>query len=392
MMHGPNSLVYLSGSVVPSRAANSIHVMKMAHAMAVCGLDVTLVCKGGHGREPGVVDVFGYYGVEPGFSLVQVGGMHIPGHQLLYAWRSVKVARRYSVNGLVYCRDIWSCWLAAEQGMYVAFEAHSMDMFSTAPRRFAFGRIINAKRFRFIVVISRALERDLLKSVPQLKGRTMVAHDAADVVPDGYLALAKGKGGGFQVGYTGHLYRGRGIGLILDIAACCQWATFHIVGGNASDIERLRGQVLDRRLTNVVIHGFVVPGRLNELRSTLDAVLAPYEEKVSVGDNVRDTARWMSPMKIFEYMASGLPIICSDLPVLREVLTDNETALLVMPNNPVEWVAALERLRDDRALRERIALNAARRQRAEFSWLSRAKSIVDFSTSSSCHRNRFPSD
>jgi glycosyltransferase involved in cell wall biosynthesis len=127
-----------------------------------------------------------------------------------------------------------------------------------------------------------------------------------------------------------------------------------------------------------VIHGFIPPGELDQLRRTFDVAIAPYEQKVSV-DGGGDTGRWMSPMKIFEYMALALPIVCSDLPVLREVLTDEVTALLVPPNDPDAWSRALVRLRDDPVLADRIAQNALHQQRTEFNWLARAGAILEFS-------------
>jgi glycosyltransferase involved in cell wall biosynthesis len=52
-------------------------------------------------------------------------------------------------------------------------------------------------------------------------------------------------------------------------------------------------------------------------------------------------------MKVFEYMASGRPIVISDLPVLREVLRPDVDALMVPPEDPDALIAALIRLRDD---------------------------------------------
>ena len=71
----------------------------------------------------------------------------------------------------------------------------------------------------------------------------------------------------------------------------------------------------------------------------------PYQAKVSIGVKGHDTGRWMSPMKMFEYMAAGVPVISSDLAVLREILINEKNALLVSPPIPLNgakhWIFSL---------------------------------------------------
>ena len=66
-----------------------------------------------------------------------------------------------------------------------------------------------------------------------------------------------------------------------------------------------------------------------------------------------------SPLKLFEYMAAGRPIVASDLPSIREVLRDGVNALLVPPGDPVAMAAAIARLLGDRALAARLAARRA---------------------------------
>jgi glycosyltransferase involved in cell wall biosynthesis len=83
-------------------------------------------------------------------------------------------------------------------------------------------------------------------------------------------------------------------------------------------------------------------------------------------------------MKIFEYMASGTPIVASDLPAIAEVLRDEHNALLVPAGDPSALAEALRRLRDDRALGERLARQAGLDVR-QFTWEVRARRILVFS-------------
>lgn len=84
---------------------------------------------------------------------------------------------------------------------------------------------------------------------------------------------------------------------------------------------------------------------------------------------------YSSPLKLFEYMAAGRAIVCTDLPATSEVVRDGETALLVPPGNANALAEAIRRLRDDLALRSRLG-EAARKEVDHFSWQARAKRIL----------------
>lgn len=80
---------------------------------------------------------------------------------------------------------------------------------------------------------------------------------------------------------------------------------------------------------------------------------------------------YWSPLKLFEYMASGRPIVASDLPSIREVLTDGHNGILVEPGNPQALTAAIRRIQEDSALGDRLARQALADVR-EFTWDRRA--------------------
>jgi glycosyltransferase involved in cell wall biosynthesis len=81
-----------------------------------------------------------------------------------------------------------------------------------------------------------------------------------------------------------------------------------------------------------------------------------------------------SPLKLFEYMASGRPIVASDLASIQEVLRDGENAVLVEPGNPQALVAGIRKIKDDPDLAQRVAAQAAQDVR-EFTWARRAERL-----------------
>lgn len=105
------------------------------------------------------------------------------------------------------------------------------------------------------------------------------------------------------------------------------------------------------------------------LYSETDFALMPYQ-------TVLDHADGISPMKLFEAMAAGRPIIASDLPPLREVLSHGENALLVPPDDLQAWTASVERLSREPGLAMRLA-ERARQDVLDHTWDTRARSILE---------------
>jgi glycosyltransferase involved in cell wall biosynthesis len=86
---------------------------------------------------------------------------------------------------------------------------------------------------------------------------------------------------------------------------------------------------------------------------------------------------YASPLKLFEYMASGLPVVAPDQANLREVLVDRENGLLVAPGDGAALLAALKELASDRSLRERLGA-AARGTIVErdLTWRGNARRVI----------------
>jgi len=153
---------------------------------------------------------------------------------------------------------------------------------------------------------------------------------------------------------------------------------FHVVGGTETDLARWRNHGNGNgngNGSNLVFHGHVPLVRTEAYRRAVDVLLAPYQASVRPAGGRADIGRWMSPLKIFEYMGSGRAMIVSDLPVLREIVTDGVTALLARPDDVDAWVGAVERLRDP-ALRQELADRARAQLVDRHTWARRAEDVL----------------
>jgi glycosyltransferase involved in cell wall biosynthesis len=229
-----------------------------------------------------------------------------------------------------------------------------------------------------IVVISAALRADLLAAIAGLPAnRTFVAHDAADP-PCAQDKVAQlnwpARAGALQVGYVGHLYPGKGMEMISNLAEQLPGIDFHVIGGTEQYIAFWRSQV---SASNLHFHGFVEHSKLSAYYDRLDVCLAPLQRRIE-GEAGGDIARWTSPLKIFEYMSTGKAIVASDIAVLREVLTHEVNALLAPPDDRDAWARALLRLQADPQLRSTLAETANRAFRAQHTWRGRAQQILNW--------------
>jgi glycosyltransferase involved in cell wall biosynthesis len=311
-----------------------------------------------------------HYALEHGFRVWTIG-FRQPNSRwvVMFGILSARLLR----IGLVYTREPRFAWWLARAGFSAAVELHH-DHLSFSPKsKDAFAALTEHPRLRGLVAISQAIADAILKDFPSLESKIIVAADGADaaIAPVEPIARLSAK---LSVGYVGHLYPGKGMEIIADLAPLCPWAHFDIVGGRAEDIQYWKERT--GTLANLTLHGPVPHAAVPAKLAQFDVVLAPYKRSVIVSNGRMDVASWMSPLKIFEYMASEKAIVASDLPVLREVLTDGATALLCDPDDVQSWAAALKRLADDPAERQRLGRSARELLLSSYTWKKRAEKIL----------------
>ena len=367
---------YLSSSYLPSRAANSLHVIKMCGALARAGHEVML-----HAMAAGSetdADIFSYYGAAQSFGLRLYPWSQFPAAVRLAALQAGWAARNAD---LVLARNLLAAPVACMLGAPVIYEAHIPVSQNPLARR-VFAWMIDQPNFLRLVVITHSLKAWFVENYPSLAEKIVVLPDAADPVPPHVppyefpSALER-----LQVGYVGHLYDGKGMEVISALPALCPWADFSIVGGMDADVQRWRQAV--GQFPNIRFFGHRLHGETLAFLAAFDVVLLPNQRIVRAaqvgkqGGQPLDIGEWTSPLKMFEYMAAGKAIVASDLPVLREVLRDNDNALLCPPDRPDIWAEKLAALNQDVSLRKRLAASALSDFERSYSWDKRAGLLLD---------------
>jgi len=167
--------------------------------------------------------------------------------------------------------------------------------------------------------------------------------------------------------YVGEISEWHGADLLIDIAEKIDDIVFLMIGKN---LELLREEVEKRNLSEKFIFaGFVKHEDVPKFISAADVAIAPYRK-------TKDMKKfYFSPIKIFEYMACGKPVVASDLEIIRDIISANRCGLLAKPGDAKDFASKIEVLLRDEKMRERMAKNG-RKAVSKYTWDSVADAIL----------------
>lgn len=371
-------IVYLSNSAVPSRTANSVHVMKMCQALAKMGHEVILLTQDNELVDQDCNNIYKFYEVDPIFQIERVSyPRNVKGSGYIYGLKASLIAKKMKAD-IVYGRHIPGLFFSAKLfRTYSILELHQ-PILNKKLTNFMFNSFIKTKKFNKIIVITKALESFYKQKYSLTNAQTFVAHDGADIPTQEIRDIELGGVNYLNIGYVGQLYKGKGMEIIVELARQYPEGDFHIIGGLEKDINDWSSRT--KGLSNIFFYGFVPHAETGSYIKACDIMIAPYKNEVygyGMKNNNINLADWMSPLKIFEYMSYGKPILTSSLPVLKEILTHKENAFLCDANIIDSWVNALNELKKNKVLREKVGNNAKKEFIDKYTWDKRAEKISD---------------
>lgn len=370
-------IALITNSRIPSLTANSIQAMKVAQALMQLDHQVRIFAPAE--TEPATGEtLLTHYGLRltPDLELLPSNPRL---KRLDFVVRAQNAAEKFGAD-LIYTWLPQSAVFALMRNDPVVLEMHA----DVAGRMGAWWlrRFWNARGNKVMTVTTSALRKALERST-NLK----FPNEALIVAPNGVeleryaglpspvearrqLDLPEGP----TVGFTGHIYPGRGADLLFELAQQMPQVNFLWVGGTPELVEFWRGKLNAADMTNVTMTGFVQHEHIPLYQAAADVLLMPYSRSISASSG-QDIAEVINPMKMFEYMAAGRAIVSADLPSIREVLNEG-SSVLCEPGDIDNWRLEIESLLADEP--RRLALGAqACKDVARLTWVKREEMVME---------------
>lgn len=399
-MNSSKKLIYIANLRLPTEKAYGIQIAKMCEAFASQGMDVTLVYPFRKNREKG--DIFSYYSIKNSFIAREIWApdFYFPG---LLDKMAFLIKNYFSAKALInealkenvdiyYTRDEQVAKLLSKQGKNVIFECHR---FSNKRKSFYdYFKKVNLK----MVAISDGLKEDLVKFGIK-DSNILVARDGVDLEEFNVkISKEEARKKFFKnihhesfahkklAVYIGSFYQWKGFSIFSDVARyLCDKNVNYLIcffGGTNKEINKFMNELKKYQkhsslVPMVYLNVFDAEGRVPH--HDVPYILKAADCAILTGNKSETiSAKYTSPLKMFEYMASGCPIVAQDLPSFREVLNENNT-IFAKAGNAEDLADKIAWVFDDKnnELVERMIIKA-REDVQEYTWQKRAEKILNF--------------
>jgi len=355
-------LLYITTLHYPSPYANRVNVMKMSQSFAEL-TDYKIILGD---VSTSVEDVFREYGIDKSFAVAVLYKKPpvLRPRAFFAALKIKKIIASEPPETIFYIRDFllayFLSWISGRFRSMCFIECHALDKFPRAIYKCVL------QKARGIISTNNAKKKYMVESFSIPAEKILVAPNGfdarlfANALDRAQARRELGFGENEKIVlYAGSMQDWKGVGMLFQLARALPAVKFVVVGAShdsqKNGVDLIRSQPYWR-----------VPLFLK----AADMLIAPYQ-----GSDTR-VQLYFSPIKIFEYMASGTPMIVSDIPAIREIV-DDERALFAKMSSHDSFAEKIVWAFEHEAEMEKRAATA-KKCSDDFSWEARALRIEEF--------------
>jgi glycosyltransferase involved in cell wall biosynthesis len=363
-------LYYVANSRIPTEKAHGFQIVRACEEFSRAGFEVELVIPSR--QNPIAKNLFDFYGVSRNFTVRTIQmpdfirfskniGSAAFWLQTFFFLRKLGNAP-FDTSAIIYTRNPEVVRFFKKRRFFAVYEAHNWP-----GSKVALYRLLVRKADRIICNSTGTEKKFRAHGFLQ----TLVAPNGVDIekftVNEDREIVKKELGIPLRkkiVMYAGQFYKWKGVDTVFEA-----WEK-HFSGREDAALVLVGGERRETTSGNIFFFGQQPHETIPRFLFCADILLLP---NAPVTD---ESKFYTSPIKMFEYMASGRPIIASDLPSIREILNE-KNALLFEAGNPSDLAQKIIFLAGNQKLAHEIAMKAYR-DAQKYTWSNRAASIVAF--------------
>ncbi len=364
-------ILYIENIRLPTEKAHGIQIMKMCEAFANSGHQVVLLVPN---RKNNIQeDPFRYYGVKDNFeikrlrvpNILWLGSLGFWIQSMFFAEVSAWYMWKFMPD-ILYSREerILLNFIFIHKNIYWESHRGSWNIAAKIVSKFA----------NKIIVITQGLKDFYVKKTPKLSSKIVIAPDGVDLELFDIslskeecrkkLSLPLDKK---IIIYNGHLYKWKGAHVLAEAAKKLGGNELVVfVGGTTYDLEKFKKEFGDNK--NILILGQRPYLEIPLYLKAADVGVLPNSAKEDIGN------LYTSPLKLFEFMASGVPIVASNVPAISEVLNTSNSFVFNSDDSDDLVKKLLEVLDNFEEAQKRA--DKAKSDVKKFSWTERVKLII----------------
>jgi len=378
-------IVYITNARLPTEKAHGVQILKMIQAFSGLGNQTILIHPKRHQKEIShKTNVFKFYGIEKTFEVKPLKFVDpyifrpfMP--KFLYRFFSflidfmwgifaVNYSKKYNPDFLIFRDNTpFGLFFSYLFRMPSVIEFHDMPPF-ISKRIFKF--VLKRSKIIKCFGVTKKLSSDLENYFGFDKNVIKVLHDAVDLEEFINKPEINNTSSKPILTYCGSLSYEKGTDLLIEAASKLEGFQIIIVGGLDADVKIYSEKARNLNINNIRFIGQVLPFEVVNYLNSSDILLLPSSGKS------KKSREYTSAMKLFEYLATGVPIVASDIPSNTEILTENKNCILFNSDDSDNLSQEVKKLWKDYSLREKISKNSIELSR-QFTWKNRCKVIIE---------------
>lgn len=351
-------IYYIAEINIPSKSAYSIHVMKMCEAFAKLKYDINLYII----NHQNLKKINKNYNINNKFKIHSIFDKAIKLNLLYRIIFSLKILfKKTNLDALFVSRSIIFSLLASIIRRNVILELHHEITGFSKIIYFTFKKLNLIKNLKYIL-----LNKNLNKIYGIKKKNFLILDDAVNINDFEVNRSLKYKK---TCVYIGSFFEGKGVEQILRLAKINKNITFHIYGERKFLKEKIK-------INNVKVFDYITYNKVPKILSKYEIALMPYQSKVKGRSSIY-LERYMSPLKMFDYLAARMIIIASNLKVYQHILKDNFNCKLIKINDDKIWSDTIMKIVRNKINKSKLKKNAYKTA-INNTWEKRCVKIVNY--------------